>query len=46
MLLVDTSGSVFNSFDKERQLALDLIESLDESVFDNQLQVFVFLKLL
>lgn len=39
MLLIDTSNSEFNSFNRKRQLTIDLIESFDEFFFQDQLKV-------
>lgn len=41
MMVMDSSGSVFNSFDDERKLVHDLISSLiPEALKDGRIQVF------
>ncbi|CAJ0567652.1 unnamed protein product, partial [Mesorhabditis spiculigera] len=41
MLVLDTSGSVHNAFDKERAFALDLVERFEEQDFEDRIRVSV-----
>lgn len=39
MIVLDTSGSVFNSFAQERQIAVDLVNAVDPSNSSDALRV-------
>lgn len=39
MIVLDTSGSVFNSFAQERQIAIDLVNAVDPSNATDALRV-------
>ncbi|KAK0428177.1 hypothetical protein QR680_010655 [Steinernema hermaphroditum] len=41
MIVLDTSGSVFNAFAEERQLVLDLVSAIEPGAFQKQIQIGV-----
>ncbi|TKR59414.1 hypothetical protein L596_029087 [Steinernema carpocapsae] len=41
MIVLDTSGSVYNAFAEERQLVLDLVSAIEPQAFDQRVQIGV-----